>query len=144
MIFRPTKRSIQPTNPNIKIDNTTVEYVENFNFLGIIIDNKLNWKAQTDSIAKKLSKTIGIINKLKHYLPLYTLKTIYDSLINSSLNYGILCWGFKQNRIFQLQKKAIRTITRSKYNAHTEPLFKKLNILKVNDIQIRKLYKFYF
>ena len=95
-----------------------------------------------ESIAKKLSKTIGIINKLKHYHPLYTLKTIYDSLINSFLNYGILCWGFKQNRIFQLQKKAIRTITRSKYNAHTEPLFKKLNILKVNEIQLENCTNF--
>lgn len=144
MIFRKTKQRRHQPNPNIKIDNTAIEYVENFNFLGIIIDDKLNWKAHTDSIAKKLSKTIGILNKLKHHLPLYTLKNIYDSLINSFLNYGILCWGFKQNRIFQLQKKAIRTITRSKYNAHTEPLFKKLNILKVNDIKIRKLYKFYF
>lgn len=142
MSFQPTNRTIPL--PKLLMRNTPIEYVKHFNYLGIIIDDKLNWKIHVENIAKKISKTICIMNKLKYYLPITTLKTIYDSLINSYLNYGILCWGLRPNRLFKLQKKAVRIITGSRNKAHTDPLFKKLNILKLDDIIIRKLYKFYF
>ena len=45
-----------------------------------------------------------------------------------NLHFGVLSWGFKSSRIHKLQKKAIRAITSSNFNAHTEPLFKRLNI----------------
>ena len=44
--------------------------------------------------------------------------------------------GYENEKIFKLQKKAIRIISLAKYNAHTEPLFKTLNLLKINDISI--------
>lgn len=68
---------------------------------------------------------------------------IYNSLILSHLNYGILVWGFKHSKILKLQKKAIRSICCKKYNAHTDPLFKKLKILKLNDIFTISKFKFY-
>ena len=55
-----------------------------------------------------------------------------------------MCWGFNPNRLFNLQKKALRIICKSKYNAHTDPLFKQQKVLKLSDIIERKLYKFYF
>ena len=50
------------------------------------------------------------------------------------LNYGILAWGLKLNHITKLQKRTIRTNSCSKFNAHCEPIFKELNLLKVSDI----------
>ena len=50
----------------------------------------------------------------------------------------------KTKRIFKLQKKAIRMISLAKYNAHTEPLFKTLNLLKINDIFTSSQLKFYY
>ena len=64
-------------------------------------------------------------------------------MILSHLHYGILCWGFECSSIFKLQKKAIRTICKTKYNAHTDPLFKSLNTLKVVDIFKLQCMKFY-
>ena len=84
-------------------------------------------------IAKKISKTIGILKRLKHILPQYTRIHIYNALI-LYINYGLLLWGYNGKRIFALQKKAIRLIANGKYNAHTDPLFKKLNILKFKDL----------
>ena len=61
------------------------------------------------------------MSKLKHSIPSHSLKTIYDSLILSHISYGITLWGSNNNRIYKLQKKAVRIIYKSKYNAHTSP-----------------------
>ena len=82
----------------------------------------------------KISRTVGLINRLKNYIPENALLTIYNTLIIPHLNYGILTWGFNSDRIMKIQKKAVRSITSSKYNAHTEPIFKTLKLLKINDI----------
>ena len=60
------------------------------------------------------------------------------------MNFGILTLGYTCERITKLQKKCVRTITASKYNAHTEPIFKELNLLKVEDIFKLQVMKFYF
>ena len=53
-------------------------------------------------------------------------------------------WGYNSERILKLQKKAMRIISLQKYNAHTGPLFKTLQLLKVNDILKVQQFKFYF
>ena len=72
--------------------------------------------------------------------------TLYNSLILPHLQYAVLTWGHKVSRVTKLQKRAVRIITCSKYNAHTDPLFKSLNLLKLNDIldisALRLYYKF--
>ena len=82
--------------------------------------------------------------KLKRFLPQNILKILYNSLILPHLQYCILSWGFKSDRIFKLQKRAVRIITCSKYNAHTEPLLKTLNLLKIEDIMKTKALKLYY
>ena len=106
----------------------------------------MNWNSHSTKIVNKISRTLGIINRLKRYLSLSAMQLMYDSLISSHLQFGITCWGFEWNRIFKLQKRARRIMTNSKYNAHTEPLFKELEMLKVKnifDVQCMKFcYKF--
>ncbi len=69
---------------------------------------------------------------------------IYNSLILSDLNFCILAWGYKCDRIVKLQKKISRIISLSKYNAHIEPIFKRLKLLKVSDNLIMRELKFYY
>ena len=59
------------------------------------------------------------------------------------LNYCVLCWGSQTNRIHLLQKRAIRNINNANYRAHSEPIFKLLNILKIDDIYYLSILKFY-
>ena len=72
------------------------------------------------------------------------------TLTNSQLKlftfsqYCILSWGFKSDRIFKLQKRAVRIITCSKHNPHTEPLLKILNLLKIEDIMKTKALNLYY
>ena len=60
------------------------------------------------------------------------------------LNFGVLLWGKNVKRIFKLQKWAVRAICSSKYNAHTDPLFIKLKLLKIHDIYKLGILKFYY
>ena len=130
--------------PKIAINGTSIERVQNFNFLGLTINENLSWKPHVDKIANKISKYSGLLARLKHFLPPHILKTIYCSIVQSNLNYSLLTWGFDCNRLIVLQKRMVRIITASKYNAHTEPLFKKLGLLKLEDMMKHNTLKFYY
>jgi hypothetical protein len=81
--------------PKLEIDRHSIEFVDEFNFLGFIIDKHLSWKNHIYHISKKISKVTGVICRLKHFLPRHVLVTIYNSLILSQFNYGILLWDIK-------------------------------------------------
>ena len=59
------------------------------------------------------------------------------------LNYCVFCWGSQTNRIHLLQKRAIRNSYNANYRAHSEPIFKSLNLLKINDIYYLSILKLY-
>ena len=143
MIFRSPGTKLIQNFQTVKINDITIECVKEFNFLGVLLNENLNWNPHINRTCKKISQSIGIINKLKHFLPSNILKTLYDSLIHSRMNYGILTWGFNTKYIFKLQKKCMRILTKSKYNAHTDPILKKLNILKIHDLFKLHLLKLY-
>ena len=81
--------------PLIKIAGEDIAFVDNCNFLGIIINKHLNWTSHVDMLTAKLSKTIGILNTLKLVLPINIMRTVYNSLIICHLNYVVLLWGPK-------------------------------------------------
>ena len=69
---------------------------------------------------------------------------LYNTLLLPHINYCILAWGYKGPRLYKIQKKAVRIITLSGYSAHSEPLFKQLNMLKIADkLRLQEL-QFYF
>ena len=79
-----------------------------------------------------------MLSKVRHYVPEHELISVYHAIFSSHMTYGCQIWGQNSSschfkKIYQLQKKAIRIITFSGYKDHTEPLFKKLNILKLED-----------
>ena len=135
MIFHYRQRIITGNDiPRLMINNTLVEQVTEFNFLGFTVNENMNWNSHTQKIANKISLTLSVMNKLKRYLPLSAMKLMYDSLILSHLQFGITNWGFEWDRISKRQKRALRIMTNSRYNTHTEPLFKQLHLLKVKDM----------
>ena len=74
----------------IVIGSNTIECVSNFTYLGVIIDKNLSWNAHTKYLISKLSQASGAIYKLRKFLSRKTLISIYNSLVVSHLNYGIL------------------------------------------------------
>ena len=92
-------------------------------------------------MCSKLSKTIGVIYKLKNFLPEKPLRSLYNSLVLPYLNYCVSAWGavpFSSiSPLYLLQKKLIRLVSHADYLAHTRPLFYDNLTLNIMD-----LYKF--
>ena len=124
--------SIDSLPTDLVFDDASLEKVSHSKFLGVIIDNKLSWKAHIDNIANKISRNIGILNRLKTQLPSTALLTLYSSLTLPYLNYGLLAWGNAHqtslDKILLLQKRAVRIICQANFLAHTNPLFFEKNI----------------
>ena len=144
MLFHYRQRKISHIIPDLQINDCKLKHVTDFNFLGTVFDENLNWNIHTQKIANKIARTIGLLSRLKRTLPQNTLRLIYTSLVLPHLQYSILNWGFNLGRINKLQKKAMRHITCSPYNAHTTPIFNELKLLKLEDIFKIALLKFHF
>jgi hypothetical protein len=142
VIFRPYKKKLNFQN-SIKMFNnntnklTKIECKLFIKYLGILIDSIAlhAWKYHIDNIASKISKSIGIITRLRHFVPLSTLLSIYQCLILPYITYGMIVWGQASNVYLNkilniLQKRALRLINLIKNNKeHAILLFSNLNIL---------------
>ena len=136
-----SNRSPIHNNEQVILNGQFVSYVDHAKFLGIVIDNKINFKNHINYITGKVAKHAGILHRIKNCLPLKTRLTYYNSYVLPYLNYNILHWGNTNathlNPLIIIQKRIVRTIAGADYLAHTTPLFRKLNLLKIVD-----LYKF--
>ena len=137
MIFH-TRFNAPPENFQITLNNVELERVYHTKFLGVMIQENLMWNTHIHYICNKVSKATALLAKLKHHLPKYALKLIYNSLCLSHMSYALSVWGAVPKsaigRLHKLHKKGIRHVCNSKYNAHTEPLFKKEKILQLEDL----------
>ncbi len=94
MIFHKPQKKVGLLQLNI--ENISIDRVGDLIFVGQTINEHFNWKSHIDKLAKKISKTMGVLNKLKHFVPLNARLIIYNSLILSHLNYCILaCMGLQ-------------------------------------------------
>ena len=113
-------------------------------YLGIImIDSELSWKHHIDFICHKISRSVGIIAKMRHYIPRHLLLNLYHALIAPYLNYGICAWGncpqTYLNKILVLQKRALRLIYFSKPRDHAIPFFIDSNCLPLQSLFFQQL-----
>ncbi|KAG8327444.1 hypothetical protein J6590_108236 [Homalodisca vitripennis] len=115
-----------------------IESITEIKILGIIVDNKLTWTPQIESMCTKLAKVIYLLKSLSSMLPLQYLRIVYFAFFHSVICYGVLLWGNSShvNNILLLQKKAIRIVTKSLVKAHCKPLFVDSRILTVINLYI--------
>ena len=143
MVFSDKEIDSVSLGHNLKIGNQIIEQigskcqVKYFKFVGHVLDDKLAWDGHINHICKKLSSANFAINSTKNFMPLKIRKTLYYTIFDAHLNFGILLWGCAKNKFIKklenLQKKCIRNVYLSKYKAHTQPIFKKLSILNLSD-----------
>jgi Reverse transcriptase (RNA-dependent DNA polymerase)/Endonuclease-reverse transcriptase len=135
-------------NINIVLDGIRLGQVCATKFLGVHIDQKLNWNLHVSHLSKKISKNLGIMWKVSYKLNSDTLKMLYHALILPHLNYCLIVWGGTSKKnldiLLKLQKKAVRIITKSRYRDHSEPLFHKLKLLRISDLYKLQIANFVF
>ena len=150
LIYHSKRKKIDYKSFSIKLNNVKLNPELNVKYLGMLIDKFLSWDDHIHNLGKTLSRSNGILSKLRHYLPKETLISVYYATFHSYLIYGCLNWSQANatsiEKINILQKKCLRIINFAPYNSHSPPLFKQCKILRVNDIiKIEKIifaYKF--
>ena len=136
LVFRHPNKEVN-YNLKIKIDGKRLLPSNYVKYLGLYIDSHLKWNYHTDILAPKLSRALGMLTKIRHYVSKITLRTIYFGIFSSILTYGCQIWGQilnkNVNRIIKLQDKVIRVINFSHYNASRNLLYNDSKILKLTD-----------
>ena len=127
----------------ILLNNDVIEQIDNVNFLGIIIDDKMKFDCHIKHISSKISKSIGIMYSIRDMVPSRCLKMIYFSLVQSYFQYCLPIFGAAYATHLEtlkiLQKRAIRIVNNASYDAHTEPLFSRSKILKTDDLYLHSV-----
>jgi hypothetical protein len=99
---------------SIVINDVHLEQVTGVTFLGMEADDRLHWKLHIDKLERKLSSGLYVLRRLKHYRNQQLLLLAYYAIVESHIRYGISLWGDSSqknaDRIFKMQKKAVRTI----------------------------------
>ncbi len=157
VIFRSIKKPL-PHNVVLIMNRKAIEQKDNVKYLGVLVDQHLLWKEQISSVSKKISRGVGILIKLRSFLEPKMLKDIYYCLIYSHLSYGVVVWGSAckthLKNLSILQNKAVRILTGSQFCQvfgeppgplpSSMPLFKKTEILKLEDIYKLNIAKFVY
>ena len=101
------------------LNNTSIPQCISIKYLGLTIDMNLNFDYHISNIACKISKTVGIIFEIRHYLPQKALLKIYYAQIHFHLLYGLIIWRstfpIYLKKLISLQNKAVKFICAAKF-----------------------------
>ena len=110
--FKSEKNSLPNEELNVLIQNIEIKRVTEAIFLAVTIDENLNWNSHLKKLYKELSCSTGILNNIKDIIPDDLHKSLYHTLFESHLTYGITVWGGVANNkllpLFKPQKKCLR------------------------------------
>ena len=138
--------------PRIEMNEVKISSIETSKFLGVIVDDRLTWIHHIDYICKKVSKSIGLLHKLKKYLNVQSMINMYYCFVYPYFQYCNEVWGNAYsthlNRLNLLQKRVIRLIANVDRHHHTDQFFAKFKIIKfhrINEYMIGQImYKAYW
>ena len=121
-------------------------------YLGIMIDSNLTWHSHIENISKKMSRAIGLLYKIRPFVNIKIMKTLYYALVYPHILYAIEVWGSTGitilNRLLVLQKRIVRLLSYSNTRNSdysfppSKPLFFKEQMLKVQDLFKMRITKF--
>ena len=93
IMFTSKGKSYNKNVNNIQIDGNNIQKVNKTKFLGIVIEEHLNWAMHITHLCNIIARKLGILQKLRYFIPAYVLKILYHSLILSHLQYCTLLWA---------------------------------------------------
>ena len=137
IIFRKPRQKLN-INLCIKLNGHKLTPSPSIKYLGILLDETLSGKAQCKVLIDKLIRANAMLSKVRHYLPQEQIISVYHAIFSSHLSYGCQIWGQNEKsslfkKISNLQKRALRIISFSRYDCPSVPIFKYYKILKLKD-----------
>ena len=133
-----SSRLKSPGDLNIHLGGQKLNPSKTLKYLGVTIDEHLNWNSQISNICYKLRRANGALSRIRHFVNSSILLNIYHSLFGSHLRYGCQLWAQNENtatrRVFVLQKCAVRLISFSLPRSPSAPIFSSLKILTLFDL----------
>ena len=143
ILFRSQGMRKPVVNESLVIKNESIKQDHQTKFLGVVMDEKLTWCEHVQYIKCKIAKGIGIISKARRLLNYETLCTLYHCFVYPYLNYCIEVWGdtFKTHlqTLVKLQKRVLRIISYSRWNASVDHLYKHYFIMQLKKIHFYKV-----
>ena len=138
IIFRPPKGKLL-NRVTLSLNGTKLFESTKIKYLGVILDNKLTWKHHIFELRKKLNRAVGMLYKLRRIkCNKRILLSLYFSIFQSHLTYGICVWGNADSsllqKIYLCQKRAIRNVAGLEFQASTKMVFGELKLLKLGDL----------
>ena len=150
MIVKRNNNKKSLPNFTLKFNGKKMDRCSSYKYLGVHLDDKLNWKKHINYLCEKLSKMCGFFAKLRHCCNIILLKTIYYALVESHLQYCNMIWGNADTRVLEplvkLQTKLIRImcfISRDE-DRDIDQVFKNLGILKLTQLNKLTTAKFMY
>ena len=121
---------------DLKLGDTKLPKVTTTKFLGMWIDQNLNWNEHLCKLKTKIKRNLTLLKIGKKYLNTHTKKMLYYAQIYSHLSYGLILWGnmisnTQLNTMQKLQNQAIRLVDSNQTNVETS--YRTLEILKLNE-----------
>ena len=128
MVFKTKNKKLQFVSIQILLNGQQINQASVTKFLGVKLDESISWSKHIEDVCIKISRAIGVLSRLRHILPLNVLIKLYNTLILPYISYCTIVWGNCSNslinKVFILQKRAIRVITSSPSRTSSKPLFK--------------------
>ena len=133
----------------LKIGNEEIKQVSDARYLGVILDENLNFKRQYEAVKNKLENTVKALICTRNILNYRAKFQLYNALFESHVSYCAISYMDKLSKgqvqnLKQLQKKAIRLIFNAKKHSHTEKLFKLARITPIEKLYEHEAIKFVF
>ena len=125
---------------NFRISGQKIKTKAQTKYLGVILNEHLNFKKQIETVKQKLARAIGVLARLRHYVPKKILKSIYYAIFDFNMKYGCQIWGQNLNTLLslrdieKLQNKAIKIINFKTGSLHLNDIFNELKILRLKDL----------
>ena len=135
IIFRPKNKQITK-HLNVRISGQKINTCRNVKYLGVMLEENLDWSLHLNALNLKLNKVFDLLCKIKHYVPTFSLKTLYFTIFHSHLIYACQIWGQNintLNKIEALQDKAVQIINFRANNYDVGELYKNDKILSISD-----------
>ena len=99
VIFRSPWKSLDCYPPRLKLAGKILTPSKSVKYLGVHLDEHLNWKAHVSSVAPKLRRANGALSKLRHYVPSKLLLNVYHAIFGSHIRYASQVWGLRDNSV---------------------------------------------